>query len=212
MRFVHEGMSLWYGTEDTPAPTSTVKQGNVIEIVIAVQPADASNEVQLLYRINKGAIEKPIAAKFLRKDPSAKIQYFIARFPQDTVERLHEGDLVEYSTICYCAGRQVPSPKDDKNFALSFSIVRTDGEVIRNAGLKENTLREPVIDTPRGQGASKSSVVKADKPLISTLDTDTIAVKKSPELHDDILHLFSCRLFTLFPWPSNLDHRNNNDD
>jgi hypothetical protein len=61
MRFDHEGISLWYGTPDAPAPGNSVLAGSEVTITIAVQPVDASNRVELLYRINWGLTETVVA-------------------------------------------------------------------------------------------------------------------------------------------------------
>jgi hypothetical protein len=102
MRFDHEGMSLWYGTEDTPAPGDTVQEDTPITITIGVKPTDASNRIELLHRSDGGSMDR-VHAKWLRNDQSSKIQYFRASLPP-----FHAGDRVEYLAICTCAGRQVP--------------------------------------------------------------------------------------------------------
>lgn len=66
MRFSRDEMSLRYGTDDAPAPATTVDQGKAIEIIAGVKPADASKNVELLYRINSRPIGKSIKATFLR--------------------------------------------------------------------------------------------------------------------------------------------------
>jgi len=56
MRFEHEGMSLWY--ERTPG--ETVAAGTEVIVTVGVEPADASNEIDVLYRTN-GEPEQSIA-------------------------------------------------------------------------------------------------------------------------------------------------------
>src|SRR5437588_9442868 len=119
MHYEHEGMSLWYGTPDTPAPEGAVHAGSDITVTIAVKPADASNKVELLYRRDQGTVET-VTAKWLRHDISHNAQYFKARFPVFRV-----GDTVEYTAVCYCAGRQVPSSEEAKQFTASFHVVAT---------------------------------------------------------------------------------------
>lgn len=119
MRFEHEGMCLWYGTSDAPAPSEAVPAGAEIPITIAVQPADASNRPEVLYRRNQGPTET-VSANWLWNDPSGKGQYFMAHLPA-----LEAGDRVEYTSICRCAGRQVPSPEEAEQFGSSFKVVNT---------------------------------------------------------------------------------------
>jgi receptor-binding and translocation channel-forming TcA subunit of Tc toxin/ABC toxin-like protein len=116
MRFESQDISLWYGTVDAPAPRELVPQTDEITLTIGVQPADASNKVEVAYRVNHGSTQR-IAATWLRHDISRKAQYFLARFPG-----LRVGDTVEYTVICRCAGRQVPG-SDAQQFPSSFQIV-----------------------------------------------------------------------------------------
>ncbi len=120
MRFEHEGMALWYGTPDTPAPEGAVRVGTDITVTIAVKPADASNKVELLYRRDQGTVET-VTAKWLQHDLSHNAQYFKAHFPVFRV-----GDTVEYTAVCSCAGRQVPSPLEAEQLASSFHVVASE--------------------------------------------------------------------------------------
>ncbi len=120
MRFEHEGMALWYGMPDTPAPEGVVQAGSDIAVTIAVKPADASNRVELIYRRDQGTVET-VPAKWLRHDLSNNAQYFKARFPAFRV-----GDTIEYIAVCYCAGRQVPSRSEAQQLASSFHVVASE--------------------------------------------------------------------------------------
>src|SRR3982074_1360866 len=102
MRFEHDGISLWYGTPDAPAPAGTAESTNGLTVAIGVHPADASNKVELLYRVTHG-LERVLDAAGMRTESGGGGQYFRAQLPD-----LRPGDLVEYAAICRCAGRQVP--------------------------------------------------------------------------------------------------------
>ncbi len=117
MQFEREGITIWYGTPDAPAPEKAVHVGSKATITVGVKPVDASNRVKLIYRINQGPIET-LVAKWIWNDPSGKAQYFRAHLPD-----LCAGDIVEYTAICRCAGRQVPSPGEAKRFASSFRVI-----------------------------------------------------------------------------------------
>jgi hypothetical protein len=80
MRFEHQGMCLWYGAPDAPAPSETVPTGTGIPITIAVQPANARNRVEVLYRMNRGPTETA-PARWVRNDPAGKTQYYRANLP-----------------------------------------------------------------------------------------------------------------------------------
>lgn len=132
MRFEHEGRSLWYGTSDAPAPADTIEAGKEIPVTIGIQPSDASNIVEVRYRVNEEPI-KLVSAKFLRNDPARKAQYFQAKLPAFRV-----GDTVEYAVICRCAGRQVPDPDKAGKMAISFSVV----------GVKSDTKEKVTVKPP----------------------------------------------------------------
>lgn len=132
MRFESEGIALWYGTTDAPAPRETVLPNQENSLNIGVQPIDASNKVELRYRINQGSVNT-VAAKPLRNEPYGHIQYFRAFFPT-----LRSGDTVEYSVICRCAGRQVPNPDSAEQWS-SFTIV---GE--KNLDSVAESISEPL--------------------------------------------------------------------
>src|SRR3712207_3901509 len=102
MRLQREGMSLWYGTPDAPAPGEAVQADAETTITVGVWPVDAGNKVQLLYRANRGPAQT-LNAEWLWNDPSGKAQYFRVCLPASA---FRAGDTVEYSVICRCAGRQ----------------------------------------------------------------------------------------------------------
>jgi hypothetical protein len=117
VRFEHDGMSLWYGTADAPAPLENISGGEEVIISVGVTPVDASNAVEVYYRINQGPVQT-VAAKWYRNEPASKTQYFRAYLPP-----LRAGDVVEYTAVCRCAGRQVPAPEQAKCLESSFRVV-----------------------------------------------------------------------------------------
>src|SRR5262245_31188694 len=121
-RFEHDGMVLWYGTEDAPAPADTVVEGASQSVIIGIKPPDASYRIELRYCLNQGPVET-IPAAWLRNDPIKKAQYFEAQLPA-----FAPGDSVEYTPVCNCAGRQVPSPKEPIEFLSSFRVIKADVE------------------------------------------------------------------------------------
>ena len=155
MHFEHEGRSLWYGTPDAPAPEEAVQAGADIAITIGVSPVDASNNIKLLYRIDQGPTEM-VAAKWLQNDPSGKAQYFRARLPA-----LRAGDTVEYLPICRCAGRQVPSPDQARQFASSIRV--TDAQAKSPQGLRLSA------SDSGDAGARLHEVLGSDMPIATHL-------------------------------------------
>src|SRR6266542_1304647 len=170
MRFEHEGRALWYGTPDAPAPESFVPAGAEINITIGVHPVDSSNRVEILYRVNQGAIETA-GAGWLRTDPSGKAQYFRGRLPG-----LRPGDIVEYLPICRCAGRQVPSPDEARQFYSSFRVVEAGALPKSDPALAETNLR--TIDSSARSNLSASDITalpgRPDSPLRARDDSGGI--------------------------------------
>ena len=80
------------------------------------------------------------AAKWVQNDPSGKAQYFRARLPA-----LRTGDTVEYIPICSCAGRQVPSPDQVKQFASFIRVTdaqRRSAQGLRTSGSDSGDLHQ----------------------------------------------------------------------
>jgi hypothetical protein len=124
MQYENDGMTLWFGTPDAPAPGEVVAADKPVSITIGISPQDASHVVKLLYRINKSS-EKPkeVEADWIRSDPSGKSQHYRAFLPP-----FQPGDVVEYCPVCWCAGRQVPnpmdSPADGKKYPAAFKVAQ----------------------------------------------------------------------------------------
>jgi hypothetical protein len=112
----HQGMRLWVEPNDHLA-SGVVKPGLDVNLKIGVEPADASNKVLVKYRVNGGPAAA-IAAEPVRH--VGNTQYYNAQLPCAT---LCEGDTVEYSAACQCAGRQVPSAGKAEEFAFSFRVL-----------------------------------------------------------------------------------------
>src|SRR6266567_6610295 len=153
MHFEHEGMSLWYGTPDAPAPRETVQADTDITITVGVQPMNAGNNVEVLYRINQGPTEK-VTAKWLRNDTYKKSQYFRASLPA-----FRAGDMVEYAALCRRAGRWVvPAPEEVEHFASSFrgkdSMVGPEPSLARNDGAMRTQAMATI--SPRESVSSRS--------------------------------------------------------
>ncbi len=173
MRFEHEGMSLWYGMPDTPSPEGAVHVGTDITTTIVVKPADASNKVELLYRRDQGIVET-VPAKWLRHDLSNKTQYFKARFPAFRV-----GDTVEYTAVCYCAGRQVPSRSEAQQLRSSFHIVAAQPEPISSSTVKEALMHRAADTSGSGMSASSPGYV-VPQPMPASAEALHVPVSQTP--------------------------------
>ena len=137
MRFEHDGIAMWFGTADAPAVSGNLPFDNPVSITIGVFPADASNSVEIVYRVNRGKVAR-LQARHLNNRQGHSTQYFKAVLP--TFEL---GDTVDYAVICRCAGRQVPPASTTETFAASICIVEAGSTPV----VSSNTVATSVART-----------------------------------------------------------------
>ena len=129
MNLTHEGLSLWYGTPDTPAPIDEVAPRSGPSLVVGVRPANPTNAVLVRYRVDGGPVQT-VPGRELRTDYERDAQYFAVRFPA-----FPTGDTVEYSPTLTCAGRQVPPPHIANRFPSKFRLAAREARPpVRRAG------------------------------------------------------------------------------
>lgn len=117
MHFSNDGLSLWYGTPDAPAPfDQEVVPRDGASVVVAVSPPNPTNAVQVRYRVDGGPI-RTVPGRELRLDQQRAVQYFAATFPP-----FPSGDVVAFSPVLSCAGRQAPAPHLADRFPTSFRL------------------------------------------------------------------------------------------
>jgi len=103
VKLTHDGLSLWYGTPDAPAPfDQEVVARDGVSLVVGVSPASPTNSVAVQYRVDKGFVQS-VPGIELHIDQDRSAQYFVIRFPRFT-----SGNCVEYWPSMRCGGRQVP--------------------------------------------------------------------------------------------------------
>jgi hypothetical protein len=121
MKLTNEGLTLWYGTPDAPAPfDGEVVQRSGASLVVGVHPAKPTNAVCVRYRVDGGGVQT-VPGRELRTDFDRQAQYFSVTFPA-----FPTGDLVEYSPVLSCAGRQVPPPHTADRFPSKFRLASRD--------------------------------------------------------------------------------------
>jgi hypothetical protein len=157
MRFELNGMSVLYGTSDALAPGDTVDVGAPVKITTGVQPPSASNNVVVQYRVNGGPTQTVIA-RWLRHDPTNGAQYFMASLPAFQL-----GDTVEYIVACHCAGRQVPSPDEAKQFPSSFHVIAGEDKPLSGRASSAN-LFLPTATPMRTRTEVSSASILAGAP------------------------------------------------
>lgn len=135
MRFEENGISLWYGTTDAPAPIGRLQhKDRKVSIIIGVSPYDDNHEVEVLYRVNRGP-ETAIKASSLRNKSTQHVQYYLAKFPA-----LQDGDKVEYFVFCRSKGIQIPKISLEP-LASYFYVTSSDIEqknVSKQSSFNEN--------------------------------------------------------------------------
>jgi hypothetical protein len=117
MEYTNQGLKLWYGTPDAPAPLDGVVQprrGNMV--VVGVQPVDPRNAVTVQYRVDDGPIRIVLAVKF-KKDFIRNAEYFRAQLPD-----FWKGNVVNYLPVATCANRGTPSADCTRTLSSSFRL------------------------------------------------------------------------------------------
>jgi hypothetical protein len=151
VRFQNDGMVLWYGTSDAPAPTGPVSSASGNQVTVAVQPPSPSNSVQIVYRVN-GGVNATVSAQVSRQDLVQKVQYFQGNFPT-----FHPGDKVDYVAIARAPGKQVPSAADAANLSTTFNIAGASGHAASasapSAAAAASSVSPPAPAAPPATGA-----------------------------------------------------------
>jgi Protein of unknown function (DUF3237) len=128
----HEGLSLWYGTADAPAPEEDgVLPRRGASLVVGVQPANPTNSVSVRFRLDGGAV-RTVPGRELRTDYQKRAQYFVVSFPA-----FPTGSVVEYSPQLSCAGRQVPAPHLAERFPSRFRLAAHQAPMAQRAKARE---------------------------------------------------------------------------
>lgn len=103
MIYENDGIFLWHGTPDAPAPDAAIPPENETILTIGIYPRHKDNRVEVHYRINQEPANKLVAVSS-GCCADNDIEYFEARLPA-----LARGDILEYKAVCRCSGRQVPA-------------------------------------------------------------------------------------------------------
>lgn len=103
MKLTHDGLTIWYGTPDAPAPFDQEVVGrDGVSLVVGVTPASPTNSVAVQYRVDKGFVQS-VPGVEVHVDRDRDAQYFVVRFPS-----FSSGNCVEYWPSFHCGGRRVP--------------------------------------------------------------------------------------------------------
>lgn len=117
MNLTHDGLTLWFGTPDTPGPfDEEVVARAGISLLVGAHPANPTNSIVVRYRVD-GGIMQSVPGREVRTDHERARQYFSVSFPH-----LVTGDVVEYWPLLTCGGRQVPAASQSQRFRGRFRL------------------------------------------------------------------------------------------
>jgi hypothetical protein len=156
VKHTHDGLTLWYGTPDAPAPLGDVVSPSAASLVVGVNPTNPSNVVHAKYRVDGGVIQIA-AGRLLRTDDAHQTQYFVVPFPI-----LPPGSVVEYGAALGCVGRQVPAPGTAERLPSTFSIAAAPAPTARPASAADPANAQRMA--PRLEFLA-AVTVRVDRPL-----------------------------------------------
>jgi hypothetical protein len=117
LKLSNDGLNLWFGTPDAPAPfDDEVMPRHGVSVVVAVQPANPTNRVFVRFRVDGGAVQTA-PGRDIRTDYGRNVQYFAVEFPA-----FYTGQVVEYAPVFMCGGRQCPAAYLADRFRSKFRL------------------------------------------------------------------------------------------
>jgi hypothetical protein len=117
MRFTNQQLTLWYGTEDAPAPNDgSIQDRRGVSVTVAVQPAHPSNVVTVHFRVDHGPLQVARGSR-VRGDHGRGIEYHRVALPD-----FSSGAQVSYVPVVSCAGRSAPDPATAAALPSSFHL------------------------------------------------------------------------------------------
>jgi hypothetical protein len=188
MRLENQGLTLWYCTPDAPGPEGVLPAGTELPVTAAVSPQDASNQIDVQYRVNAGAINH-ISADWFRNNHSGDAQYFTARLPAFAA-----GDEVDWWITARCAGRYVPAPSDVGIGMVSFKVEPTvaRGSSDDHASRTTESVGLPTRITPALAHPPTSVSIGAEENISSDVErVATVVAPRTPQGPPNLDHLLA---------------------
>ena len=167
MQFYNDGIKLWYGTDETPAPQGNQVSRERAEIMVGVSPAHPSNRVIVQYCVDDGTLQTVFGIP-TQIEHGSGTQFFRAIFPP-----FMTGKQVQYRVILYCSGRQVPNIKTAQQFTGAFGL--------KDPSMSESkpSAPQPAIFTPICPQFHKGSRFPVNLEFLATM---WIQLQKPPEI------------------------------
>jgi hypothetical protein len=157
--FAHDGLKLWYGTPDAPAPDGTTERRQGVSVTVGVRPSNPSNAVSVRYRVDGRGVEA-VSAPLVANDFQGRAQYFRAMFPT-----FWSGETVEYLPVVSCEGRRAPDPATASTFPSAFR-------------LSEASAAVPASRPPESSAEPRAMVVPSLEHLVHV----RVSLTREPEL------------------------------
>jgi hypothetical protein len=118
MRFTNDQLTLWYGTDDTPAPTDgAIEARRGVSVTVGIQPPSPSNVVTVQYRVDDGRLQTARGVH-LATDHDRGIEYHRTVLPD-----FWTGQRVSYVPVLSCAGRCAPDLETAATLPSSFRLI-----------------------------------------------------------------------------------------
>jgi hypothetical protein len=132
MQLSNDGLTVWYGTEDTPIDAEGMTVG--------VAPAHPANAVTVRYRTGdrRSGISRARSCSRFAAGPR---QYFRADLPA-----LAAGSWIEVIPIVTCAGRQSPSPGE---CAMPSAWLRYEAPLTADDPVRDDVAKQAARAAPR---------------------------------------------------------------
>jgi hypothetical protein len=144
VQFTQDGLSIYYGTPDAPAPVKDECCGRRgVSVTVALKPANPSNTVTIRYRVDGGPVSQLRAVR-QPSDGLGNVEYFHATFPD-----FWQGEQVEYLPVGSCAGRTVPGPEIATTFPSSFRLGSEQTAARPSTDKVSDSIRESWENEPR---------------------------------------------------------------
>lgn len=142
MQYRDDGLTLWYGDSETPAPSRLVQPDSRVSITVGVRPAHLTNAVEVEYRIN-GGLTRTLQSSIVREDFPGGAQFFRSVFPY-----LPPGSHVDYAPILRTLGRRIGTPLG-QHAPSSFSVAPSPQQVASRAHAARQVAAENAPGTSR---------------------------------------------------------------
>ena len=119
MEYTSDGLTYWYGTENTPVPPESVTPGSPVSLTVGVHPARLTNSVAVEYCVD-GGLKRTLPCQLVEHDHAKGVQFFRGLFPY-----LPPDSQVEYAPHLTSLGQRI-APRTDELAPSHFRVLPTE--------------------------------------------------------------------------------------